>query len=86
MEKKKWFKRKLYGYGWYPVSWQGWLSLLIFIGFNYWNFMRANLQHSWSDFLMNFIPPFIVTLVILIYLAIVKGEKARWQWGKRIED
>lgn len=84
--KKKWFTRKLYGYGWYPSSWQGWGCLLVFIGFNYLNFMNANKQYSWSDFLMNFIPLFFLSLMILIYIAIIKGEKPRWQWGKRLED
>lgn len=25
-----WFKRRRYGYGWVPVAWQGWLTLLVF--------------------------------------------------------
>lgn len=24
-----WFKRKLYGWGWIPVKWQGWLVIVI---------------------------------------------------------
>jgi ABC-type uncharacterized transport system permease subunit len=83
---KKWFQRKLYGWGWYPISWQGWLTLFIFIGFNYLNFMKANLQHSVSDFLLHFLPWFVLSLILLIYVAINKGEKPRWQWGKRLED
>src|SRR3989344_3809139 len=27
-----WFKRKLYGWGWVPVRWQGWLFLAAWIG------------------------------------------------------
>ena len=27
-----WFKRKLYGWGWTPATWQGWLSTFVFIG------------------------------------------------------
>ena len=26
-----WFKRKLYGWGWVPVKWQGWLVIAISI-------------------------------------------------------
>jgi ABC-type uncharacterized transport system permease subunit len=84
---KKWFTRKLYGYGWTPASWQGWFTLLIFIGFNVWNFLRIDTQsHSVSDTLINFILPFVLTTIILIYLCVAKGEKARWQWGQRLED
>jgi len=28
---KLWFKRKLYGWGWVPVTWQGWLVLGVYI-------------------------------------------------------
>src|SRR5262245_12007807 len=27
-----WFKRRTYGWGWVPATWQGWLTLLIFLG------------------------------------------------------
>ncbi len=84
--RKKWFKRKLYGYGWYPISWQGWLCLFVFLGFNYWNFMRANLQHSWSDFLLHFVPFFTLSLALLIFICIAKGRKPRWQWGTELPD
>ena len=26
-----WFKRKLFGWGWVPVRWQGWVFLLVWI-------------------------------------------------------
>ena len=28
---KLWFKRKLYGWGWTPVTWQGWLVLGVYV-------------------------------------------------------
>lgn len=85
--KKKWFKRKLYGYGWSPASWEGWVCLFIFIGFNLWNFNRIDSHsHSASDTLINFILPFAITLIALLYIAVVKGEKPKWQWGEREED
>ena len=28
-----WFKAKLYGWGWVPVKWQGWLVVAVAIGF-----------------------------------------------------
>ncbi len=28
MTDRPWFKRKTYGWGWTPVSWQGWLVTL----------------------------------------------------------
>jgi hypothetical protein len=31
MQSTYWFKRKRYGYGYYPATWQGVLSILIFL-------------------------------------------------------
>lgn len=30
-EKKFWFKRKRYGYGWAPSTWQGWLVIAVYV-------------------------------------------------------
>lgn len=30
--KKYWFRPKNYGYGFYPISWEGWISVVVFIG------------------------------------------------------
>jgi len=39
---KYWFRRKLYGWGWTPATWQGWLTLLIFILIIPLNFYRID--------------------------------------------
>ncbi len=81
--KKIWFKAKNYGWGWQPSSWQGWLVLLVFIGFNikiFWLIDRSS--HSVSDTLINFVLPFILSTVILIIICYFKGEKPKWRWGK----
>ncbi len=28
---KLWFKRKLYGWGWTPAAWQGWLVIVVYV-------------------------------------------------------
>lgn len=28
---KIWFKRKRFGWGWYPASWEGWLVTVVYI-------------------------------------------------------
>lgn len=77
-----WFKAKLYGWGWTPARWQGWLSILIFIILLVLNFNRIDsASHSGSDTLINFIPQTVVLALILILICIKTGEKPRWQWG-----
>ena len=78
--KKLWFKRKLYGWGWTPVSWEGWLVLFVWVVL--FTFVMVKMDHEW---LKNLIVIFIMT-GILIYICYQKGEKPKWQWGKRRED
>lgn len=84
---KKWFKRKLYGYGWYPASWEGWLCLLVFCAYIVWCLLFIqNHTDSVGKLLINFLPRLALAMAIITFLAIKKGERPRWQWGKKIED
>lgn len=75
--KKIWFRRKLYGFGWTPCTWQGWLVILawavLFVS------AMANMDHEGSKNIA-----FVILFTgILIFICYKKGEKPRWQWGKR---
>lgn len=80
MDKKIWFKRKLYGWGWTPCTWQGWLVLLVWIVL--FVSLAYTMDHEW---IKNLTFVFIMT-AILLFICYKKGEKPRWQWGKRLED
>lgn len=80
MNKKLWFKRKLYGWGWTPCSWEGWMVILVWVVF--FIFTMKKMDHEWLKNLI-FI---IISVFVLIFISYKKGEKPRWQWGKRIED
>lgn len=82
--KKFWFKRKLYGWGWTPATWQGWLSTAVCIGLFALVFSRADsASHSASDTLIGVVAPSFVLALIFIALAWATGEEPRWQWGTR---
>lgn len=81
--KKIWFKAKNYGWGWYPVSWEGWIILAVYIVFIVKTFLRIDAeQHSGSDTLINFAIPFIISTCILLAICYKTGEKPRWRWGR----
>jgi hypothetical protein len=87
MNKKLWFRRKLYGWGWYPISWQGWAIIAVYAFLIAFIFSSIDaVQHSNSDVLINFVPRLIILTAILIFICYKKGEKPRWQWGKRVDD
>jgi len=79
---KLWFKAKMYGWGWVPVSWEGWtimISYLIAITLNFKNIDAGS--HSGSDTLINFAIPFIINTIFLLIICYTHGEKPRWRWG-----
>lgn len=86
MNKKLWFRAKRYGYGWYPCTWEGWLSVGIFIvlltigELLFINKLKQN-------------PSLLVTVVFIVYILSItsallyisykKGELAKWRWGDK---
>ena len=85
-----WFKRKLYGWGWVPVRWQGWAVILIYLGLiltlvlNREESIPGN-PDSGSNFLVLGLPIIILT-ALLIYICYKTGERPRWQWGVPKKD
>jgi hypothetical protein len=80
---KIWFKAKRYGYGWVPVTWEGWLVLFLYIAFNFWNFRRLDaVSHSNSDTIRPFVIWVFFSTFFLISICYKRGEKPGWRWGK----
>lgn len=74
--KKTWFKRKQYGWGWTPASWEGWIVMLAYVAGVLYFFRNADAQAL----------PFIMLTAALIIICFVKGEAPKWQWGNRDSD
>ncbi|HBM45978.1 MAG: hypothetical protein UT05_C0001G0045 [Parcubacteria group bacterium GW2011_GWF2_38_76] len=82
-----WFKRKTYGWGWYPATWQGWLvtaMFIIFIIFNGIN-LESDITPTKADAIWFFSKSFCAVL-ILIVICYKKGESPKWQWGLPKDD
>jgi hypothetical protein len=75
-----WFKRKLYGWGWTPVKWQGWLVVLAFVGLLLWNGFSLG-EEPTNQALIWFFIKIILSVIIIIFICYKKGESPRWQWG-----
>lgn len=77
-----WFKRKLYGWGWTPARWPGWVTLAVFLVFILCVVSRVDSSsHSVSDTLYGVFVPVVISIVVLISICYWKGEKPGWQWG-----
>ena len=83
-DKKLWFKRKTYGWGWVPTTWQGLvvvvIYVLIMISFSYINQTEA----PDGNLFVGFVFPFIIFTPILIFICYKKGESPKWQWGNPV--
>lgn len=76
MTNNLWFKRKTYGYGWTPTTWQGWAVIIIWLISFYFVITGLNSE------LVKLVSILILT-GILIFVSCKKGEKPKWQWGKK---
>lgn len=80
-----WFKRKIWGWGWTPVTWQGWLATLLYIGLILFLVYTSEESipgnpDSGSNFLVLGLPVILLT-TFFIFLLYKKGQKPKWQWG-----
>jgi hypothetical protein len=90
MENRKqyWFKRRRYGYGWIPVTWQGWSVVIGYV------VIVAGLAPAFLDapeadqarelgFYLMFVA---MATAGLIFISRARGPKPKWRWGARPED
>jgi len=76
-----WFKRKLYGWGWTPAKWQGWVTLLIYILLVLVFALTIDANSSGKEIVFTFILPTVLLTIALIRICYRKGQKPKWQWG-----
>lgn len=79
--KQLWFKRKLYGWGWVPVRWQGWLVLVLYVGLVVLFALTVDEQSSPREIMFTGVLPIVLLTVTLIRICYATGEKPKWQWG-----
>lgn len=76
---KLWFVRKTYGYGWTPSTWQGWLVIIVAVSIFAFFMYVAQTDDAPGAALLGV----ILMTGIILFFGYKKGEKPRWQWGKK---
>ena len=82
---KYWFESKKFGWGYVPISWEGWLMVLAFLSLM---MTSAYLHNLFSENVttresLSFI--FDLALLILLSIPLYQmkcKDKPRWRWGK----
>lgn len=73
-----WFRRKKYGWGWTPSTWQGWAVLAAYLVLLIGVFRTVDgRSHSGSDTLYGISIPFVVLTAMLIAICYARGEKPK---------
>ena len=78
LPKNYWFKRRRYGLGWYPVTYQGWLAIAIYV--------TVVLVLTFTVDSSQALPVVGFATLLLVGLCYAKGPKPRWRWGKSSSD
>ncbi|USN96268.1 MAG: hypothetical protein H6797_04300 [Candidatus Nomurabacteria bacterium] len=87
--KKYWFKRKRYGWGWTPVTLQGWLiiaalfAVVITAGITV---LPPKPEQPTASQLVLFIGIVVADIVAVMLITSAKGPAPRWRWGKKPGD
>ena len=76
-----WFKRKLYGWGWVPVRWQGWLVVTVYIVTIVFFGLTIDENSPPNEIIFTFLLPLVLLTITLIKICYWKGEKPKWMWG-----
>ena len=76
-----WFKRKLYGWGWVPATWQGALVVLGYLVAITLFALTLNEASPMREIAFTLILPTMILTTALVGICYKKGEKPRWQWG-----
>ena len=76
MFNKYWFKPKKYGYGSFPVTWEGWITVLVFVFL----VLVITLVVTPSRIMFYLMAFALVMLFIIITHRKTKGE-LKWRWG-----
>ncbi len=74
---KLWFRRRSYGWGWFPITIEGWTVTIIAVLFI---IIASNFLKENTIIGMTLI---IIIIIALIIIGFVKGEKPKWQWGNK---
>lgn len=76
-----WFKRRLFGWGWTPATWQGWVVILIYLVMVIALALTVDESSPTREVFFTFLLPLIILTSLLIRICYQKGERPKWSWG-----
>lgn len=86
--KKYLMKRRRFGWGWIPVTWQGWVFLVLQLAiiFVAATSLPAKPTQPTTGELVRFFVIVGCAIAALVLVSIQWGPTPRWRWGKKQSD
>ena len=84
-----WFKRRRYGWGWTPVTWQGWvtiLSFLLLVAVIAAIFVDDEPRNTITQDGILFVASVVILSLCLMMISLAKGPAPKWRWGQTAAD
>jgi hypothetical protein len=82
---KLWFEARRYGWGWTPVTVEGWIVTALFVAAVFVNaaifIYRVRTGYDVHSAKVTFYAWLVVLVVALIAICWLTGERPRWRWG-----
>jgi len=82
-DRRLWFKRRRYGWGWVPATWEGWAVLAVYVAVVLAAGQLVERADWWG---VGAWVTQVVATVALVVIGFKKGPKPRWRWGKKPDD
>jgi hypothetical protein len=86
--KKYWFRPKRYGYGFYPITWEGWIATFGLVGMIFLSAYKNGFTNPeiFAENGLSFVFDVVIvgTLSTVLFKEKVEGG-LRWRWG-RVND
>jgi MFS superfamily sulfate permease-like transporter len=78
-----WFRRKEFGFGATPATWEGWLVMLVYVGLLI-GLARYLTGRESPAHIPVFLFVAIVLTAVVVWISWIKTEGGwRWKWGER---
>ena len=86
--KKFLLKRRRYGWGWIPVTWQGWAIIFLQVAIIFIAAMDLPTKpiQPTADQLLRFFVLLGIAFANLLLIGLQVGPVPRWRWGKKDSD
>lgn len=88
MKSNLWFKRRRFGYGWTPSTWEGWAVLgvyllIVLIPAFILKDAHSNSANKEAFFYLGYV---LIATGCLLLITYKKGPKPKWRLGKKSTD